>query len=83
MISHLKEVPAEKFYTLALQLGMDQALKDNDANYPNDKRRAFNEMLRAWVDKDMSASWEILIKALQDIELNRIANKLKPTNQLL
>ena len=55
-----------------LNVGRLQTIK-NDHN--NDDQRC-SAMFQKWIEKDTSASWKHLIKALRNIDMNQVAENI-------
>ena len=51
-------------------------LKEIKANYPNDVRQCCTEMFQLWLSTS-KPTWNQLIHALKEVELNRIADKIE------
>ena len=52
-------------------------LKEIKANYPNDVSQCCTEMFQLWLRKTSKPTWDQLIHALKEVELNRIADKIE------
>ena len=66
------------YYDIGLQLGVARSTLNviHSDTYLHNKQKC-REMLQAWLQKDTSATWRKLCDALQEIELNALAEQIK------
>ena len=55
----------------------EEALYEIKANHPNNANECCKEMFQLWLRKSPSATWDQLIQALRDVDLNTAAAKLE------
>ena len=71
-----------KWYDLGIELLEPEdthTLDEIEKNHPTDVSTCCTKMFRLWLDKQPEASWEQLIEALREpnIELNELANTIE------
>ena len=72
-LNKLKRSISFKWHDLGIELLEPEDIRTLDeiqSNYPRDASTCCTKMFQLWLDKQPEASWEQLIKALRDIDLN-------------
>ena len=71
---------AVKWYELGLELlhlANEHELKIIEKDAKDDAKMSCMKMFEKWLDSDEEASWEKLIQALRDIELDEVASDIE------
>ena len=79
-LNKLKKSIAFKWYDLGIELLEPENIRKLDeiqSNNPRDASTCCTKMFQLWLDKQPEASWEQLIKALRDIDLNEVGNAVE------
>ena len=77
---HVRKKVSSKWYDLGLELlePEDEAnLIEIESNNPSDAGRCCKEMFHLWLRKCTNATWNQLIYALKEIELNNLATTIE------
>ena len=53
------------------------ALDEIQRNYPRDVGMCCTKMLQLWLERQPDASWEQLLQALKEVEMNDLASTIK------
>ena len=54
-----------------------QALDEIQRNYPRDVSMCCTKMLQLWLERQPDATWEQLIQALKEVEMNELASNVQ------
>ena len=54
-----------------------QALDEIQRNYPRDVSMCCTKMLQLWLERQPDATWEQLIQALKEVEMNELASNIQ------
>ena len=54
-----------------------QALDEIQKNYPRDVGMCCTKMLQLWLERQPDATWEQLIRALKEVEMNELARNIE------
>ena len=55
----------------------EESLNEIESNYPKDTSKCCKGMFQLWLRKCDSATWDQLINALRETDLNAVASKIK------
>ena len=55
----------------------EERLNEIESNNPNDVGKCCKEMFQLWLRKCTNATWNQLIQALKEVELNNLATRIK------
>ena len=83
-LNKLKKSISFKWHDLGIELLEPENIRTLDeiqSNYPRDASTCCTKMFQLWLDKQPEASWEQLIKALRDIDLNATELELLSINE--
>ena len=83
-LNKLKKSISFKWHDLGIELLEPEDIRTLDeiqSNYPRDASTCCTKMFQLWLDKQPEASWEQLIKALRDIDLNATELELLSINE--
>ena len=75
-----KHIPSVKWHDLGLELleqEDEETLNQIKANYPNDVSECCKEMFQLWLSKCATATWNQLIQALREVDLNNLATTIE------
>ena len=75
-----KHLPSVKWHDLGLELleqEDEETLNQIKANYPNDVSECCKEMFQLWLSKCATATWNQLIQALREVDLNNLATTIE------
>ena len=53
------------------------ALDEIQKNYPTDVGMCCTKMLQLWLERQLDATWEQLIQALKEVEMNELAKNIE------
>ena len=77
---HVTKQVSSKWRKLGLEL-LEQAdegkLKQIKNNNPNDVEECCTEMFSSWLEKYSTATWNQLIQALKEVDLNNVATEVE------
>ena len=76
----MKKHSSSKWHDLGLELleqEDEETLNEIETNNPNDVGKCCKEMFRLWLRKCSTATWDQLIQALREVDLNNLANKIE------
>ena len=76
----VKKSATYKWYDLGIELLEPEdihALDEIQKNYPRDVGMCCTKMLQLWLDKQPEASWEQLLQALKEVEMNDLASNIE------
>ena len=78
---HVIPLVATRWYDLGLELletKQERELEIIETNHSNDAAKCYRKMLSKWLESQSdSASWDQLIQAVKNIELNNVANDIE------
>ena len=77
---YIRKDVSTKWHDLGLELleqDDEENLNEIEANNSNDVSKCCKEMFRLWLRKCTNATWNQLIQALKEIELNNLAAKIE------
>ena len=73
---HVRKDASSKWHDLGLELleqEDEEKLNEIETNNPNDVSKCCKEMFQLWLRKCTNATWNQLIQALKEVELNNLA----------
>ena len=77
---HVRKEVSSKWYDLGLELleqEDEEKLNEIETNNPKDAGQCCKEMFRLWLRKCSTATWNQLIQALKEVDLNSLATKIE------
>ena len=77
---HVRKDVSSKWHDLGLELleqEDEEKLNEIETNNPNDVSKCCKEMFQLWLRKCTNATWNQLIQALKEVELNNLAAKIE------
>ena len=77
---HVRKEVSSKWHDLGLELleQEDEArLNEIETNNPSDVSKSCKEMFQFWLNKCTNATWNQLIQALKEVELNSLATTIE------
>ena len=77
---HVRKHISSKWHDLGLELleqEDEETLNQIKTNYPNDVSECCKEMFQLWLNKCATATWNQLIKALREVDLNNLATTIE------
>ena len=77
---HVRDKVAPKWFDLGVQLLSAEQSEELDTirqDYPADTNMCCTEMFKHWLNVDTEASWNKLIAALEQIDYNALAEKIR------
>ena len=87
---HVRKEVSSKWHDLGLELleqEDEERLNEIESNNPNDVSKCCKEMFQLWLRKCTNATWNQLIQALKEVELNNLAitieGMLMPANEIV
>ena len=76
---HVRKGVSSKWHDLGLELleqEDEERLNEIECNNPNDVSKCCKEMFQLWLRKCTNATWNQLIEALNQVELNNLATTI-------
>ena len=87
---HVRKEVSSKWHDLGLELleqEDEERLNEIESNNPNDVGKCCKEMFQLWLRKCTNATWNQLIQALKEVELNNLATTIEgmliPTEEIV
>ena len=87
---HVRKEVSSKWHDLGLELleqEDEERLNEIESNNPNDVSKCCKEMFQLWLRKCTNATWNQLIEALKEVDLNNLAatieGMLQPTEEVV
>ena len=87
---HVRKGVSSKWHDLGLELleqEDEERLNEIESNSPNDVSKCCKEMFQFWLKKCTNATWNKLIEALVQVELNNLATTIEgmliPTKEIV
>ena len=87
---HVRKEVSSKWHDLGLELleqEDEESLNEIESNNPNDVRKCCKAMFQLWLRKCTKATWNQLIQALEEVELNNLATTIEgmliPTEEIV
>ena len=80
MNKHVRKEVSSKWHDLGLELlekEDEEKLNEIKTNNPSDVSECCKEMFQLWLRKCTNATWNQLIQALKEVELNNLATTIK------
>ena len=80
MNKHVRKEVSSKWHDLGLELlekEDEEKLNEIESNNPNDVGKCCKEMFQLWLRKCTNATWNQLIQALKEVELNNLATTIE------
>ena len=77
---HVRKDVSTKWYDLGLELleqEDEKKLNEIKSNNPSDVGECCKEMFQLWLRKSTNATWNQLIQALKEVDLNNLAAKIE------
>ena len=76
----VKKSATHKWYDLGIELLEPEdihTLDEIQKNYPRDVGMCCTKMLQLWLERQPDASWEHLLQALKEVEMNDLASTIE------
>ena len=73
---HVRKHISSKWHDLGLELleqEDEETLNEIEINHPNDASKCCKQMFQLWLSKCPTATWNQLIQALREVDLNNLA----------
>ena len=90
MSKHVRKEVSSKWHDLGLELlekEDEEKLNEIKKNNPGDVSECCKEMFQLWLKKCTNATWNQLIQALKEVELNNLATTIEgmliPTEEIV
>ena len=77
---HVRKHISSEWHDLGLELLEQEdegTLKQIKSNNSNDASKCCKEMFQLWLDKCSTATWDQLIQALREVDLNSLATEIE------
>ena len=77
---HVRKHVSSKWYDLGLELleqEDEETLNEIEINHSNDASKCCLQMFQLWLKKCTTATWNQLIKALREVDLNNLATTIE------
>ena len=77
---HVRKHISSKWHDLGLELleqEDEETLNEIEINHPNDASKCCKQMFQLWLSKCATATWNQLIKALREVDLNSLATTVE------
>ena len=77
---HVRKEVSSKWYDLGLELleqEDEEKLNEIETNNPKDAGQCCKEMFRLWLRKCSTATWNQLVQALKEVDLNNLAAEIE------
>ena len=77
---HVRKHVSSKWHDLGLELleqEDEETLNQIKSDNPNDVKECCKEMFQLWLRKCSTATWDQLIQALREVDLNNLATKIE------